>query len=140
MSKNNNNNKKKKKMPTSISFFDQLSAEDQFLCLSNSQRYWSSLSHDQNVEYLSELHEMIRWKIRQSGGVITHEQAVRDFLNNDFPNVLEATAQEMEQACYIDVARDIRQRRWGLDTFALDIIDVKIQPRGVLEGAYTGAI
>ncbi len=76
---------------------------------------------------------MIREKIKQHGGMITEKEAIREFCNVDFPRSLEAAAQEMEQAGYLDIARDIRQRRWGVDTFALEIIDDEGQPRGVLE-------
>jgi hypothetical protein len=119
---------------TGIKFFDRLRPEDRKLAIANTKRYWNSLTPQERTEHMSELYDIVRQKMIQSHGVLTHEQAIRDFLKNDFPQSLEVGAQEMEQGGYLDAARDIRQRRWCVDTFALEIIDSESEPRGVLEG------
>jgi hypothetical protein len=120
------------KKATGINLIDSFSPQDRKLQRRNAGVWWQSLTHERRVEVLQELKQMIREKIKQHGGMITEKEAIREFLNVDFPRSLEAAAQEMEQAGYLEIARDIRQRRWCVDTFELEVIDDPSLPRGVV--------
>ena len=69
------------------------------------------------------LYDMIRQKMIEHRGLYSKEDCIREYLNRDFPQVQEVAAQEMENAGYVGVARSIRQTRWGVDKFAIEIID-----------------
>jgi bacterioferritin (cytochrome b1) len=69
---------------------------------------------------------MVREKQIQHGrnNMITEKDALNEFLNVDFPKAQREAAEEMRQAAgYFEIARDIMQRRWFVDTFALEIVD-----------------
>ena len=126
---------KEQKKTTGINFLDRLNPEDRKLAMANAKKHWDSLTPEQKVEHMSELYAMVREKMRQHGGVMTQQGAIKDFLNNDLSCSVEAAAHEMEHVGYFDIARNLQETRWGVDKFAIEIIDDKSLPRGVLEGA-----
>ena len=82
---------------------------------------------------MSELFAIVRGTLRAHGGIMTQQDAIKDFLNNDLPHSIEDAAQEMGKAGYVDVARSMQETRWGVDKLSIEITDDESQPRGVLE-------
>ena len=130
---NEDNGNNKDNNQTGINLFDKLSPQDKKLAIANIKRHWASLSPEQRLEHMDLLYSMVRQKMVEHGGMINQMDAIREFLNEDFPKSQEAAAQEVEQADYFDVARSIRNTRWGDDKFSIEIIDDGSRGRGVIE-------
>ena len=64
------------------------------------------------------VHDLVREKLRQHGGMISRENAIKENLNDDFPVIIEQGASGIEQAAldtgnigYAHIANHIRKTR-----------------------------
>ncbi len=128
---NNNSNNDQKKKKTGIDFLDNLSTEERKLALSSAKRHWQSLTPQQKAEHLTSIYDIVRQKIREHHGMMSHADAMKEYLNVDVPQNIESAARGLEEAGYYDIASEINQRRLGIDSFVFDIIeDDPDQPTG----------
>jgi hypothetical protein len=94
-------------MAGGINFYDKLTPQERKQFKKKAQIYWDSLTHDQKVADMNLFYEMIRRKLLEHRGLYSVKDCIREFLNVDLPQSIEAAAQEQEQAGNLDVARDI---------------------------------
>jgi hypothetical protein len=107
---------------TGIDFFDNLDVETRKLAIRNAKAFWRSLTKEEKIERLDEWYGYVRQKMHERAGTITEREIINELLE-EFPRVQKEAAEEMWQAGFFDIARDIMQRRWFVDTWGLDIVD-----------------
>jgi hypothetical protein len=62
-------------------------------------------------------------KWSQKGGLITHDEAIKEIINVDFPKIKEEAIKEAEQNGRLDIAEDLkRKERFGIDYVATNLI------------------
>ena len=115
-------NKKKK---TGLTYLDELSKEERKQAFKNVREYWSSLTPEERTHSLDVYYTLIRenkkancWRLMN----VSDFDIMREIINVDLPKVKEETIKELEQHGRFDIAQDLRERRIGVDTFAIKFI------------------
>jgi Salt tolerance down-regulator len=121
MSENNNNNNNNKK--TGFDYIDNLSKEDRIKAFNNVREHWLSLTPEERTQYLDDYYTAIREKMKSKSGLITHDEAIKEIINVDFPKIKEEAIKEAEQNGRFDIAEDLkRKERFGIDYLATNLI------------------
>ena len=124
---------------TGIDLIDNLTPQERRDLKAKLQQHFDSLSHQEKIEHMNLMHDLIREKMRQHGGMISKEDAIKEYLNEDFPEIVEQTASDVERTAaetgdigYMHIANNIRKTRWGVDAFDIKVNLVNDdQPVGV---------
>jgi hypothetical protein len=66
---------------------------------------------------------MLRQEQREHGGMIKNIVAVNEFFSRDLPAAQAAVVKEAEHNGRLDIAADLKRRRFGVDTFEIILID-----------------
>jgi hypothetical protein len=68
-------------------------------------------------------YEAIREKMKEKGGLITQEEAIREIINIDAPQAKEEAIEEAERNGRLDIANDLRRKRIGVDVLKIKLYD-----------------
>ena len=133
------NKNKKKRTVTGIDMIDRLTPDEYREAKAAARARWNFMNQAERVEQMNLIYDLVREKMRQHKGLISQADAIKEYCNIDFPRMIEQTARELEQEAvktgdrgYSDIARSLRQTRWGIDATDFDVRLVgNDQPVGV---------
>jgi hypothetical protein len=116
-------NKNKK---TGLKYLDEFSKEERKQAFKNMREYWSTLTPEQQTQHFDTYYTVIREKKKENDGRLMNASdfdVMREVINVDLPKVRENAILEAEKNGRLDIAQDLRERRIGLDTFAINIVE-----------------
>ena len=62
-------------------------------------------------------------KTKSKGGLITHDEAIKEIINVNFPKIKEEAIKKAEQNGRFDIAEDLkRKERFGIDYVATNLL------------------
>jgi hypothetical protein len=109
-------NEQQQEEKTGIKYIDELTPTERRLFEKRTQELILSLTPEQRVQSLDRFYTAIRKKIREKGGLITQDEAIRQIMNVDIPNQLEQTLKDISKNDP-DVAARLRSNISGVDLF-----------------------
>ena len=108
---------------TGFNYLDELSPEERTTVIKQTKEYWNSLSQEQRTAHLATYHEAIREKMKEKGGLITQDEAAKEIINEDIPQLKQEAIEEATRNGRLDIAHDLRRRRLGVDTLEIFLFD-----------------
>jgi hypothetical protein len=83
--------KDREQKPTGIDLLDKLTPEERRELKAKLQQHFDSLSQQEKIEHMNLVHDLVREKMIKHKGLISKEDAIKEYLNQDFPAFIEAT-------------------------------------------------
>ncbi len=125
---------------TSIDIIDNLPVDIRKAFIARTRADWNSLSKEQKVNQLDNLHQAARGEMRSAGGMLDHEAAILKHVNETIPKQIEQILQEMEKNSdewdreadkmgiqgYREIARFLRDRRADFKQRGIEALDFDI--------------
>jgi len=112
---------------TGFNYLDELSDEERALVFKQTKEFWDSLTVEQRSEYYDAYYTAIREKRRSNpllmNNFVRDTEVAREILNVDLPKVKQEAIAEADRNNNLLIAEDLRRRRIGVDTFAIEIIE-----------------
>jgi hypothetical protein len=107
---------------TGLTYLDELSKEERKQVFKNVREYWNSLTQEEQTRHYDIYYTAIREKKKADDGRLMNAcdfDVMCEIINHDLPRIKQKAIQELEQNGEFAIAQDLRERRIGVDTFAI---------------------
>jgi predicted nuclease with TOPRIM domain len=113
--------------PHGIDLIDNLTPQERKELKAKLQQHFDSLSQDEKIEHMNLMHDLIREKLRQHGGMISKQDAINQYHNEHFPIIIKEGLQYIEARARtikdLKLVQDLKKAEWRTKHFDFDIIE-----------------